>query len=91
MLSIEFLQTKIAGNSLQTWLITFTIALIVFLVAGIIRYHSGKQLARLVERNGVMIWPIAGCMNRESAIRNPANRYRRYPGCFVLLFCSYNK
>ncbi|WP_455222762.1 mechanosensitive ion channel family protein [Kaarinaea lacus] len=58
MLNLEFLQTEIMANSLQSWLIAFSISVIVFLVAGIIRYLSGRQLAHLAKHNGVMIWPV---------------------------------
>jgi len=58
MPNMEFLQTEIAANSIQTWLIAFSISVIVFLVAGIIRYVSARQLTRLTERNEVMIWPV---------------------------------
>ena len=58
MPNLEFLQTEIAANSIQAWLIACAIAVIVFLVAGIVRYVSARQLAKFAERNEVMIWPV---------------------------------
>ncbi|MDX1812315.1 MAG: mechanosensitive ion channel family protein [Gammaproteobacteria bacterium] len=58
MLNLEFLQTEIAANSLQAWLIAIFISVIVYLVVVILRFSGGKHLARLVEHNGVMIWPV---------------------------------
>jgi small-conductance mechanosensitive channel len=66
MLNMEFLQTEIAGNSLQAWLIAVAIAVIVFLVAGIIRYVSGRQFSRLAERNDVMVWPVLSTVVRKT-------------------------
>ncbi|WP_455366779.1 mechanosensitive ion channel family protein [Kaarinaea lacus] len=58
MLDLEILQTEIASNSLQTWLIAVAIAIIVFLLAGTIRYVSCWQLERLAKRNEVIVWPV---------------------------------
>jgi small-conductance mechanosensitive channel len=67
MLDMEFLQTRIASNELQTWLISATIAVAIFLVAGVIRYVSGRQLARLTERNKVLIWPVLLTVVRKTS------------------------
>ena len=67
MPNLEFLQTEIAANSIQAWLIACAIAVIVFLVAGIVRYVSGRQLARLTERNKVLIWPVLLTVVRKTS------------------------
>ena len=58
MPTMEFLQTEIAANSIQTWLIACFISVVVFLLAGIIRYVGARQLTKLDERNEVMVWPV---------------------------------
>ena len=67
MLDMEFLQTRIASNELQTWLIAATIAVAVFLVAGVIRYVSARQLVKFAERNEVMIWPVLLTVVRKTS------------------------
>lgn len=55
---MEFLQTQIASNTLQAWLITAAITIAVLLLAGILRLILIKQLVRLDKRNEVPLWPI---------------------------------
>ena len=55
---MDFLQTQIASNSLQTWLIAAIIALAALLIAGIFRFISCRQLNRLVAHTDVPLWPV---------------------------------
>ena len=55
---MEFLQTQIASNSLQSWLIAAVVAVVVLLLAGIFRLILIKQLIRLEKGNEVPLWPI---------------------------------
>lgn len=55
---MDFLQTQIASNSLQTWLIAAIIALAALLVAGIFRFISCRQLNRLVTHTDAPLWPV---------------------------------
>jgi small-conductance mechanosensitive channel len=55
---MEFLQTQIASNTLQTWLIMAAIVIAVLLLAGVLRFILIKQLVRLDKRNEVPLWPI---------------------------------
>lgn len=55
---MEFLQTEIASNTLQSWLIAAVIAVAVFLVAGIIRFIAVRQLSRLADHTDVPLWPV---------------------------------
>ncbi len=66
MTGMEFLQTEIAANSLQAWLISAAIAVTVFLVMGIIRFIGVKQFSRLDKRNDVPIWPILLVVVRQT-------------------------
>jgi small-conductance mechanosensitive channel len=55
---MDFLQTEIASNTLQTWLIAVAFALAVLMIASVIRSISIKQLTRLVERTDVPLAPV---------------------------------
>jgi small-conductance mechanosensitive channel len=55
---MEFLQTELASNSLQTWLIAAIIAAAVLALVGTVRYVGTRQLKRLAERNEVILWPL---------------------------------
>ena len=55
---MDFLQTEIAANSVQTWLIASVIIVTVILVAGIFRYVSVKHLKRVVEQSDVTLWAV---------------------------------
>lgn len=55
---MDFLQTEIAGNSIQTWLIALAITVMVILVAGVVRYIGVKQLKRVVEQSRASYWAI---------------------------------
>ena len=55
---MDFLQTQIASNTLQAWLIATLITVAVLLLAGIIRVISIKQLLRLDKRNEAPLWSV---------------------------------
>ncbi len=63
---MDFLQTQIASNSLQTWLIAAIIALAALLVAGIFRFISCRQLNRLVTHTDVPLWPVLLAMVKRT-------------------------
>lgn len=63
---MDFLQTQIASNSLQTWLIAAIIALAALLVAGIFRFISCRQLNRLVTHTDVPLWPVLLAMVKST-------------------------
>lgn len=53
-----FLQTEIAANQLQTWLLAATISIAVLLLVGMLRYVMVIQFSRKEQHNGVLLWPI---------------------------------
>ena len=55
---MEFLQTEIAGNMLQTWLIAAIISVAVLLLAGVIRFVICKQLRKVSANTEVVFWPV---------------------------------
>lgn len=56
---MELLQTEIAANSLQTWLIALSISLAVLVLAGIFRFILCKQLRHMAKRHASMtVWPV---------------------------------
>lgn len=55
---MEFLQTDIAGNSLQAWLIAVAISVIVMMLMGSVRYVGARQFKRLGEQHDVAVFPI---------------------------------
>lgn len=63
---MDFLQTQIASNSLQTWLIAAIIALAALLVAGIFRLITCRQLNRLVTHTDVPLWPVLLAMVKRT-------------------------
>lgn len=63
---MDFLQTQIASNSLQTWLIAAIIVLAALLVAGIFRFISCRQLNRLVTHTDVPLWPVLLAMVKRT-------------------------
>lgn len=63
---MEFLQTEIAGNSLQTWLIALTISVAVWMIMVFIRYFLVKQLTRLAAQTEVSFWPILVAVVRRT-------------------------
>ena len=57
---MELLETQIAANSLQTWLIALCISALALLVVVIVRYFLCKQLGRLAKHHqGVAAWSIS--------------------------------
>jgi small-conductance mechanosensitive channel len=63
---MDFLQTQIASNALQTWLIAAIITLAVLLLTGIFRFISCKQLNQLVAHTDVPLWPVVLAMVRRT-------------------------
>jgi len=56
---MEFLQTEIVANTLQTWLIALTITVALLLLAGVIHYLIVRQLTgRLASRSEMSFWPV---------------------------------
>lgn len=55
---MDFLQTEIAANRLQTWLLALAISSAVFLLLGLLRYAVVRQLSRSEQQDGVSLWPV---------------------------------
>jgi small-conductance mechanosensitive channel len=58
MAIMDFLQTEMGGNQLETWLIAAAISVLAFVTLGILRYLLAKQFAHLAQNNSVLLWPI---------------------------------
>ena len=58
MAILDYLQIEIAGNALQAWMIAAIIATAVVLLAGVIRFITGRQLNQLVQRTDAPLWSI---------------------------------
>lgn len=63
---MELLQTEIAGNSLQIWLIALTMSVAVWMIMVFIRYFLVKQLTRLAAHTEVSFWPILVAVVRRT-------------------------
>jgi small-conductance mechanosensitive channel len=63
---MNFLQTEIAANRLQTWLIAAAIVMAVILVAGVTRYLSARHLARLDKQYNIPMWAILLAVVRQT-------------------------
>jgi small-conductance mechanosensitive channel len=57
MAIMDFLQTEIGANQLETWLIAAAISAVVFLALGMVRLLLAKQVARLAQQAEVTLWP----------------------------------
>ncbi|OIO71787.1 MAG: mechanosensitive ion channel protein MscS [Zetaproteobacteria bacterium CG1_02_53_45] len=53
-----YLQTEIASNSIQTWIIALAIALTTMVVVGVVRFISMKYLHKLVDQRAASAWDI---------------------------------
>jgi len=63
---MDLLQTEIAGNRLQTWLIAAVIIMAVMLVMGVIRFFSVSHLARLDKQHNIPMWAILLTVVRQT-------------------------
>jgi small-conductance mechanosensitive channel len=55
---MEFFQIEIAANTVQNWLVAAAIAVVVFLLAGIIRFIAVRQLTRFADHHDAALWPV---------------------------------
>ena len=55
---MDWLQTQIADNSLQDWLIAATITVTVLVLLLGFRYIARRQLKSLAEHNELQLWPV---------------------------------
>lgn len=62
----DFMQTEIAANSLQTWLITAALSAILVLLAGMIRQLGIRQLSRMTGQTDATAWHVLLDMLRRT-------------------------
>ena len=55
---LEFLQTKIASNSIEAWLIALIVAACATVVAGLIRYLLMRQLKKQARLSEALLWDV---------------------------------
>lgn len=63
---MEFLQTELASNTLQAWMIALVISAVVLLIAGAIRYFIARQLTRMAARFDRLFWHVMIAMVKKT-------------------------
>ncbi|MCW8902013.1 MAG: mechanosensitive ion channel family protein [Gammaproteobacteria bacterium] len=63
---MELLQTQVAGNFFQDWLIALVISFVVWIITVFIRHLLAKQFSRIAARTDMLFWPALVAVVRRT-------------------------